>query len=158
MRAAVRIVAQLQSLGRRMRELAAAGGAGPSAMSAALDDIAQQLAELAGPRFLSRVGLGRLPDVERYLAAVERRLERLPSDPRRDLAQAHRVRSLQAELDEATAEAVLDQAGPAELQALGEVRWMIEELRVSYFAQSLGTRVPVSEERVRRAIAGARRR
>jgi len=35
------------------------------------------------------------------------------------------------------------------------VRWMIEELRVSYFAQSLGTRVPVSEQRVVRAIAAA---
>jgi ATP-dependent helicase HrpA len=67
------------------------------------------------------------------------------------------VRSLQLELEDATAEALVDEAGAAVLQALGEVRWMIEELRVSFFAQSLGTRVPVSEERVRRAIAVARR-
>jgi ATP-dependent helicase HrpA len=155
-KAAVRILAKRQSLDRRTRELAVIAGAGTSPMALSLDDVDQQLAALTGPRFLSTVGLGRLPDVERYLAAVERRLERLPTDPRRDLAHTQRVRSLQVDLEEATAEALLDQAGTAALHALGDVRWMIEELRVSFFAQSLGTRVPVSEERVRRAIAGSR--
>ena len=155
-RAAGRVISTLQSLGRRTRELATVAGAGPSPVTAALEDVGQQLAGLAGPRFLSRVGVGRLPDLERYLSAIERRLERLPADPRRDFAHTQRVRSLQLELEEATAEAMVDQAGAAELQALADVRWMIEELRVSFFAQSLGTRVPVSEERVRRAIAAAR--
>jgi ATP-dependent helicase HrpA len=156
-RAAVRVISTLQSLGHRTRELGAMAGAGPSPMTAALDDVVQQLAALTGHRFLSQVGLGRLPDLERYLAAIERRLERLPADPRRDLALTQRVRSLQLELEDATAEALVDEAGTAVLHALGEVRWMIEELRVSFFAQSLGTRVPVSEERVRRAITAARR-
>jgi ATP-dependent helicase HrpA len=156
-RAGMRIAAKLQSLGRRMRELAAIAGAGPSPVTAALDDVTRQLAALTGPGYLSKMGLRRLPDVERYLAAVERRLERLPADPRRDLALSQRVRWLQVELEEARAEALVDGAGAADLRALDEVRWMIEELRVSFFAQSLGTRVPVSEERARRAIAVLRR-
>ena len=41
------------------------------------------------------------------------------------------------------------------LQALEEARWMIEELRVSFFAQSLGTRVPVSEQKIMRLISQA---
>ncbi len=137
-RAAVRVISQMQSIGRRTGDLAAMAGAGPSPIAAAIDDVRGQLAALTGPRFLSQVGLGRLADLERYLAAVERRLDRLPADPRRDLALTQKVRSLQRELDDATAEALVDEAGTAVLQALGEVRWMIEELRVSFFAQSLG--------------------
>ncbi len=155
--AAARIITQLQGLEERRRELAARTGAGSPAVAAALSDVAEQLTALVGPSFVSRAGLERLPDVERYLAAVERRLERLPADPRRDLALTERVRSLQFRLEEATAEAQLDGAGAAELRALDDLRWMIEELRVSFFAQSLGTRVPVSEERVVRAIAAHRR-
>jgi ATP-dependent helicase HrpA len=126
---------------------------GSPQVAAALEDIGQQLAALVGPHFVSNAGLRRLPDVERYLTAVERRLERLPSDPRRDFALSQKVRSLELMLAEARAEAQQDEASPAQFQALDEVRWMIEELRVSFFAQSLGTRVPVSEERVMRALA-----
>jgi ATP-dependent helicase HrpA len=46
-------------------------------------------------------------------------------------------------------------AGAVEPPALAEVPWMIEELRVSLFAQQLGTAFPVSEKRIRRAIAAA---
>jgi ATP-dependent helicase HrpA len=95
---------------------------------------------------VSRAGLGRLADVERYLGAVDRRLEKLPTDPRRDLALTERAQALQQKL--ADAEAV---AG-ADREALVEVGWMVQELRVSFFAQSLGTRTPVSEERISRAI------
>ena len=60
-------------------------------MAASLDDIGHQLAALVGPHFVSTAGLRRLPDVERYLNGVERRLERLPADPRRDLALSQKV-------------------------------------------------------------------
>jgi ATP-dependent helicase HrpA len=107
------------------------------------------LADIAGPRFVSRAGLDRLVDVERYLVAAERRLEKLPTDPRRDFALSQRAQALQQELVEAEAVAGADR------DALADVGWMLQELRVSFFAQSLGTRTPASEERVSRAIERA---
>jgi ATP-dependent helicase HrpA len=124
-------------------------------LRAALEDVIRHLARLGGSRFVSRAGLGRLPDVERYLTAIERRLDKLPATPRRDLDLAQRVQALQRRLDDAMITAREEGPGPARLVALEEVRWMIEELRVSLFAQSLGTKAPVSEERVLRAIQAA---
>jgi ATP-dependent helicase HrpA len=147
--AAGRIISKLQELGRRTGELSGKATAAGSPIAAALADIAAQLADIAGPRFVSRAGLGRLADIERYLGAVDRRLEKLPTDPRRDLALTQRVQALQQKLDKAEALAGADR------DALVEVRWMVEELRVSLFAQSLGTRTPVSEERISRAIERA---
>jgi ATP-dependent helicase HrpA len=147
--AAGRIISKLQELGRRTGELSAKVTADGSPIAAALQDVAAQLADIAGPRFVSRAGLGRLADIERYLGAVDRRLEKLPTDPRRDLALTQRAQALQRKLDEAEAVAGADR------DALVEVRWMVEELRVSLFAQSLGTRTPVSEERISRAIERA---
>ena len=147
--AAGRIVSKLQELGRRTGELSARATVAGSPIASALEDIAVQLADIAGPRFVSRAGLDRLADVERYLVAVERRLEKLATDPRRDLVLTGRAQALQQKL--AQAEAV---AG-ADRDALAEVAWMLQELRVSLFAQSLGTRAPVSEERISRAIERA---
>ena len=151
--AAARILTKMQSLGRRTGELAGMAAVGSPQMAASLDDIGHQLAALVGSHFVSTSGLRRLPDVERYLNGVERRLERLPADPRRDFALSQKVQSLELQLEEVRAEAQQDGPSPAQVEALDEVRWMIEELRVSFFAQALGTRVPVSEERVLRALA-----
>ncbi|HUC13370.1 MAG TPA: DUF3418 domain-containing protein, partial [Acidimicrobiales bacterium] len=147
--AAGRIISKLQELGRRTGELSAKATGPGSPIAAALEDVAAQLADIAGPGFASRAGLGRLADLERYLGAVDRRLEKLPEEPRRDLALTQRARALEEKL--AGAEA----AAGADRDALVAVRWMLEELRVSFFAQSLGTRVPVSEERISRAIERA---
>jgi ATP-dependent helicase HrpA len=153
-----RIISKLHELSQRTEDLAvrAAAAPPPSPLRAALDDVTVQLAALAAPKLMSRAGLGRLTDVERYLTAVERRLEKLPVEPRRDAGFLQRVQSAQHRLDEAVAMARQEGAGVGRLQALEDVHWMIEELRVSFFAQSLGTRVPVSEERVLRAIERAR--
>ena len=154
--AAARILTKMQALGRRTGELAGMAAVGSPQMAAGLDDIGYQLAALVGPHFVSAAGLCRLSDIERYLNGVERRLERLPADPRRDFALSQKVRSLELQLEEVRTDTEQDGASPAQVDALEEVRWMIEELRVSFFAQALGTRVPVSEERVRRAIAALR--
>jgi hypothetical protein len=84
--AAGRIISRLQELGRRTGELSARPTAPGSPVAAALGDIAAQLAGIAGPRFVSRAGLSRFADVERYLSAVDHRLDKLPTDPRRDVA------------------------------------------------------------------------
>ncbi|HEY7146491.1 MAG TPA: ATP-dependent RNA helicase HrpA [Streptosporangiaceae bacterium] len=115
--------------------------------AAALADMRAQLAGLIYPGFISGTGLGRLPDLVRYLRAIVRRLDKLPADPGRDadrMAAVHRVTSAYQQ-----AAAAHPAGGGSPVQP---VRWMIEELRVSLFAQSLGTPAPVSEQRIQRAL------
>jgi ATP-dependent helicase HrpA len=80
------------------------------------------------------------------------RLDRLPRDPVRDLDLMDRVHAVEDAWHDA-----LDQlpGGVVVPEALREVRWMIEELRVSLFAQSLGTAHPVSEQRILRLVRAA---
>ena len=110
--------------------------------NAALADIADQAASLVYPGFLTAIGSDRLADVRRYLEAATRRLERLPQDPEGDSRHMNTIQALEAELDR------LQQAMPGEPRLL-DVAWLIQELRVSLFAQVLGTREKVSEKRIR---------
>ena len=111
-------------------------------------DVRAQLARLVHPGFVAATGVDRLADVERYLRAAARRLERLP-----DAVAVDRDRmSTVHELERAYRERLAEVPGSASLR---EVPWMLEELRVSNFAQSLGTRGPISAKRIRRALAEA---
>ncbi len=94
-------------------------------------------------------GLQRLRDVQRYLRAAQHRLERAATNPREAVLQEtiDRVEEDFADLLESLP---MTRRGAADVTDLG---WMVEELRVSLFAQSLGTAHPVSEKRVRAAIA-----
>jgi ATP-dependent helicase HrpA len=112
-------------------------------------DIREQLAALAGPAYLTKAGLRRLPSVARYLRGIDRRLDRLAENPGRDAQLMAVVHGLSDEY--AAALAALPPAARATDEAQSP-RWMIEELRVSLFAQTLGTPAPVSERRVRSAI------
>jgi ATP-dependent helicase HrpA len=100
--------------------------------------------------FIAATGAARLPDVERYLRGAARRLERLPDAVATD---ADRMRAV-GEL-EAAYRARLDASLPGRPvpPALRDVKWMLEELRMSHFAQGLGVRGPVSSKRIRRALA-----
>ncbi|MBX6384646.1 MAG: ATP-dependent RNA helicase HrpA [Microbispora sp.] len=128
--------------------LAALGG-GAADLTA---DIADQLDGLVYDGFVTETGYDRLPDVHRYLRAVERRLDKLPDDPRRDREWMHRVHDIEDEYRD-----LLDRLKPDErdAKAVRDIRWMIEELRVSFFAQQLGTPTPVSEKRIRKAMQQA---
>ncbi len=110
------------------------------------DDVVAQANRLVYPGFLTGVGAARVADVRRYLEAMARRLERLPEDPGRDAALMARVRRLEHEHDRLVASL------PASPELI-EVAWMLEELRVSFFAQQLGTKGKVSETRIERALA-----
>ncbi len=112
----------------------------------ALQDVADQAAALVYPGFLTAVGSSRLRDVARYLDAATRRLERLPQDPVRDREMMARILDLEDDLNR------LQEAMPDEPRLM-EVAWLIQELRVSTFAQALGTREKVSEKRIRNRIA-----
>jgi ATP-dependent helicase HrpA len=112
-------------------------------------DVTAQLDALLPDGFITLAGAERLPDLQRYLRAVLRRLETAPQDTERDAAR-------QATIEAATAdyEATLEVLHPAErdLDATRNVRWMLEELRVNLFAQNLGTKHPVSDTRIRKAL------
>ncbi len=112
---------------------------------AAVTDLRRQLRGLVFPGFVGTAGARRLGDVLRYLEAMERRLEKLASGTRRDSELMARVHALEAEYRR-LADTLPGDAG------VEAVRWMLEELRVSLFAQTLGTAHPVSEQRIRREM------
>jgi ATP-dependent helicase HrpA len=108
-----------------------------------------QFSALIYPGFIAETGARRLPDLVRYLRALTRRLEKAPEDLGRDaerMAAVHRV-------TDAYQRASADRAVSGRCDENARtVRWMIEELRVSLFAQTLGTPVPVSEKRIQKAL------
>ncbi len=116
---------------------------------AALTDIRTQLAALVYRGFVTDTGLTRLPDVARYLKAIDRRLEKLPENPRRDQEWTTDIATITEEYHQLVANLA---PRKADTEPVRRIRWMIEELRVSYFAQTLGTAYPVSEKRIYRAI------
>ena len=119
------------------------------ALISALNDIRAQLEQLVYPGFVARTGYAQLAQLPRYLAGIERRLEKLPTNIQRDSLNMAVVQGLEDDYDDAVA-ALLPGAGTP--PALTEVRWMIEELRISFFAQELGTARSVSEKRIRTAL------
>ncbi|HEY0499406.1 MAG TPA: ATP-dependent RNA helicase HrpA [Kutzneria sp.] len=127
------------------RQLAAA----KFAPDASVADIRAQLRSLVHADFAAETGYQRLPDVERYLKAIERRLEKLPENPQRDVQRTEEIAEITAEYRALLAAVPAGEPVEKPLRAIG---WMIEELRVSYFAQTLGTAYPVSEKRIYKAM------
>ncbi|MBB5084587.1 ATP-dependent helicase HrpA [Nonomuraea endophytica] len=117
--------------------------------SASTDDARDQLGKLIYAGFVTGTGVKRLPDISRYLRALERRLTKLPEEPWRDEEWMDRVHKVEDDYQD-----LLDRLAPARRADpdVREIRWMIEELRVSFFAQTLGTPTPVSEKRIAKAM------
>jgi ATP-dependent helicase HrpA len=120
------------------------------ALTAAFDDARAQFAGLIYPGFVSETGLRRLPDLARYLRAISRRLDTVAEDPARDAGRMATVRRVTEAYQQAVAALPSWRRSGADVLA---VHWAIEELRVSLFAQVLGTSGPVSEKRILAALA-----
>ncbi len=121
----------------------------PPAQEEAISDIRAQLDRLLPRGFVTATGRAHLGDLARYLVAVRRRLDRLPYAVEADRERMLRVRAVQEAYDG------LVRALPPGRAAASDVRDLarqIEELRVSLWAQQLGTPRPVSEQRIYRAI------
>ena len=116
-------------------------------------DIQAQLERLIHRGFVTETGHQRLPDLLRYLRAIERRMEKIPTDPNRDRLYMLKVQSVEQEYQQLVNKLPKGQPVPAEV---GDIRWMLEELRVSFFAQTLGTPYPISDKRVLQAIHGVK--
>ncbi|MFJ6466369.1 ATP-dependent RNA helicase HrpA [Streptomyces sp. NPDC091387] len=115
-------------------------------------DVREHLARLVPPGFVTATGLRRLPDLMRYLVAEDRRLQQMPTNVQRDTSRMEKVHEMQDEY--AWLLEQLPQGRPVPQEVL-DIRWMIEELRVSYFAHALGTAFPVSDKRIVKAIDAA---
>ncbi len=116
----------------------------PLTMVSALGECKAHLNQLVFPGFVSDIGRVRLNDWNRYIKGLARRLEKLPVDPNRDRMQQVTIEKVTTAWEKVLSKYPATQR-PA---ALLEVRWMIEELRVSLFAQQLGTAYPISAKRI----------
>jgi ATP-dependent helicase HrpA len=106
-----------------------------------LQDIRTQLSRLVYRGFVTAAGYDQLPNLVRYLQGIDLRLDKLPERPDRDLEWTQDVQEVWTAYRELP-------PGPE----TRKIRWMIEELRLSYFAQSIKTAYPVSDKRIYRAI------
>ncbi|MEW2525377.1 ATP-dependent RNA helicase HrpA [Streptomyces sp. NPDC047071] len=122
------------------------------ALLANLQDVREQLDGLIKPGFVTGTGIRRLQDLMRYMVAADRRLQQMPANAQRDTTRMEKVREMRDEY--AWLLEQLPQGRPVPQEVL-DIRWMIEELRVSYFAHALGTAYPVSDKRIVKAIDAA---
>jgi ATP-dependent helicase HrpA len=115
------------------------------AVRPAVADIREQLAGLIYPGFVTATGYQRLPHLTRYLQGIERRRDKLPENPARDAVNMAIAQQVEQSYQQAVADLPAARRTDPDVT---EARWMLEELRVSLFAQTLGTQVPVSQNRV----------
>ncbi|HZE40055.1 MAG TPA: ATP-dependent RNA helicase HrpA [Stackebrandtia sp.] len=146
----VETVAEVLTTGRRVDKLLS--GRFPFAHLNAIADMKRQREALVFKGFVSATGWWRLKDLVRYLEAVERRATKLPTAGDADGVWMARAQAVEAAFHELATSLPAAAASPQGQ----EVRWMCEELRVSYFAQDLGTRYAVSDKRIIKAINALR--
>jgi ATP-dependent helicase HrpA len=115
----------------------------------AVADMRAQFSALIFRGFVSMTGSRRLPDLLRYLRGISHRLDKAPAEVRRDADRMDIVHRVADDYEQ-----VLRQLGHAarSREDVEAVRWMIEELRVSLFAQQIGAAIPVSEQRILAAL------
>jgi ATP-dependent RNA helicase HrpA len=118
------------------------------ALLPAMTDLRGQLGRLVHPGFIADAGLAALRDYPRYLRAMTARLDRLP-----ELSRDHELMGWVDPLQQAWQHRIdaLPEGRPPGAD-LRRVRWMLEEYRVSLWAQNLGTAQPVSDARIRKAL------
>ena len=120
----------------------------PVVAPAALD-IRAQLRRLVRPGFVTAAGTHRLADIQRYLRGIDRRIEKLTADPVRDKQRMAEVNALEQRYG-----LLLRRTTATDVTAeMIDVGWMIEELRVSLFAQIVGTPRPVSALRISKELS-----
>ncbi len=110
-----------------------------------LNDIRAQVDRFVFPGFVSAVGADRLTDVQRYIDAATYRLEKLRENPERDRSNMAMVNGFEDELDGLTESLSVS-------PELIEAAWMLQELRVSVFAQPIGVKGTISKKRVQKAL------
>ena len=122
-----------------------------------LQEVREHAAALVPDGFITATPPEHLAHLERYLRALVMRVEKAASSPSaasQDAALAFQVSQAQEVVDKARAKAASLPADPQREALLEEARWMVEELRVSLFAQTLGTSRKVSLQRISKLVSG----
>ncbi|MCL4179318.1 MAG: ATP-dependent RNA helicase HrpA [Verrucomicrobia bacterium] len=114
-----------------------------------LSDMKRQIDELVPPRFLEQVPFERLAELPRYLQALVIRADRAALNPAKDTEKWRRVEPFVRALSVGMSAAA---GRPEVLSVWRDFRWLIEEFKVSCFAQELGTSVPISAQRLTAAL------
>ncbi|WP_277962395.1 ATP-dependent RNA helicase HrpA [Pseudomonas sp. RIT-To-2] len=115
------------------------------AQAVALNDIKQQLGNLVYPGFVRQTPSAWFKELPRYLKAIELRLEKLGSQVQKDRVWSIELGNLWAQFQARQGKHAQEGKRDPELESY---RWLIEEYRVSLFAQQLGTKVPISDKRL----------
>jgi ATP-dependent helicase HrpA len=125
---------------------------GSLALLNTLQDIREHRASLIHDGFVAATPPRRLPHLARYLRADSHRLTKAAENPARDSDLAWRIGDVTAAYEKALAVYTAGSPDAARAAELADVRWLLEELRVSLFAQQLGTDGSVSEKRIRKVL------
>ena len=120
-----------------------------------LQEIREQAAALIAPRFIADADPAQLAHYARYLKSLAYRLEKATASPSQDAALAYQVREIEGQVSDAVEHAKGLPANPARAAVLRQAQNMVWELRVSLFAQQLGTAHKVSAKRISRLLASA---
>lgn len=115
-----------------------------------LNDIRSQLGGLIRPGFISQTGVERMAHLPRYLDGMVERLKTLANEPGKDRTRMTEFERMAKAFEDAGGSIPLPKDAP---RVLVEVRWLLEEYRVSVFAQRLGTAQPVSPQRIMKALS-----
>jgi ATP-dependent helicase HrpA len=125
-----------------------------TALAAQAADMRNELARLVHPGFLTATTAAHLPDLTRWVQALKIRAVRARENPDRDRQRMDEINTLAALIEQAVGSLRPERAGDADI---ADVRRLLEEYRVASFAQPMRTSVPVSEKRLRTAIAALAR-
>jgi ATP-dependent helicase HrpA len=138
LRTVAEVLSAANSVNDRLTKLVA------PAVAANVTDVRAHLGRLVGPRFVIGAGLGRLDDVLRYVRGIERRLDKLTDDPRKDLNKLREVLPLESRYAMVRDRLPVTAITPQVI----DLGWALEELRISVFAQTLGVKGSVSTKRI----------
>ena len=119
-----------------------------------LQEVREHAAALVAPGFVSATPPDQLVHLPRFLRALALRVKKAESSPSQDAALAYQVAEATALVDGARDRASAQPPDAEREAALTRARWLVEELRVSLFAQTLGTSCKVSLKRISRLVAG----
>ena len=117
-----------------------------------MSDLRKQMDELMPPGFLFATPEAQLPHLIRYINAGAIRLQKAATNPAADDSLAWQVQSAGAQIESKRADISAQPYDPAAHRTLDDARWMLEEFRVSLFAQQLGTQGKVSAKRIAKLL------
>ncbi len=140
-----RIGAGTTPLPARSKTLSSLDQLGSNAAIRAVNPLADELSSLVPSRFLERIDYDRLTHLPRYLKALLVRAERAALNPAKNLERLRQLAPYQDSLRKLRAES---KRSPEALRQIENFRWMVEEFKISLFAQEIGTAIPVSAKRL----------